>query len=306
MLDISTILKHYKRKEIQEAIVAAAKDREVAVKFGEKGFGKRPDVLKYPSDVIEFAKQGATSFHCSEERWINPLQIGTNLRKQEMDKLRIGWDLVLDIDCPNWTLAKITAHLIIKSLKDHGISSISAKFSGNKGFHIGVPFESMPANVRNSETREIFPDGPRGIAAYLIDYISKNYTKVTENSVVEFGNGELKLPLSKIISVTGKTFSDVTNRICTECGNEIKQDAKAGGVHFVCSRCETTADGTKEEKIKECPKCSTIMERIESRKSLCSCGSNSYKTMFNPSSIVEVDTLLISSRHLYRMPYSLH
>jgi hypothetical protein len=48
------------------------------------------------------------------------------------------------------------------------------------------------------------------------------------------------------------------------------------------------------------------MEKIESNKSLCSCGSNEYITEFNPFSIIEVDTILISSRHLFRMPYSLH
>lgn len=305
MLDLSTILKHYKRKEVQDAIIDAARDREIAVKFGEKGFGKRPDVLKYPTDVLEFAKQGATSFHCSEERWVNPLQIGTNLRKQEMDSLRTGWDLVLDIDCPNWTLAKITAHLIVKALKDHGIKSISAKFSGNKGFHIGVPFESMPGMTRSRKTAALFPDGPRSIAAYLIDYISKNYTKVTENSVVEFGNADARIPLNKIISITGKAFDEVTSRICADCGKEIKGSTDAG-TQFVCSRCETSAKGSAGERIKKCPKCGSIMERIESRKALCSCGSNSYKIRFNPASIVEVDTILISPRHLYRMPYSLH
>ena len=75
MLDISTVLKYYKRKEIQEAMLAAAENKEVAVSFGGKGYGKRPDMLRYPSDVIEFVKQGATSFHCSEEIWSNPLQV---------------------------------------------------------------------------------------------------------------------------------------------------------------------------------------------------------------------------------------
>jgi len=71
MIDIGTVLRHYKRKEIQEAMVAAAKDREVAVRYGDKGYGKRPDTLSYPNDVIEFAKQRATSFHVSEEHWSN-------------------------------------------------------------------------------------------------------------------------------------------------------------------------------------------------------------------------------------------
>lgn len=304
MLHLSTILKYYKRPEIQEAIVNAAQDKEVAVKFGDKGFGKRPDVLKYPSDIIEFAKQGATSFHCSEEIWINPLQIGTNLRKQELDKLRKGWDLVLDIDCPSWTLSKIIGWLIVKTLKDHGIKSISAKFSGNKGFHLGVPFDSMPTKLRNKQTKEVFPEGPRSLAAYIIDYIGKNYTKVTENSVVEFGN-KIKIPLKKIMEVTGKKIDETTNKFCTNCGSTVKEEKVIQATSFVCPKCEANETGESGE-FKKCSRCGSIMERFENKKSLCKCGSNSYVRRFEPSSIVEVDTILIASRHLYRMPYSLH
>ena len=58
-MDIGTPLRHYKRPDIQKAMVEAAKDREVAIRYGDKGFGKRPDTLSYPKDVIEFAKQRA-------------------------------------------------------------------------------------------------------------------------------------------------------------------------------------------------------------------------------------------------------
>ena len=304
MLELSTVLRYYKRKDIQEAIVSAAEDREVAVSFGGKGYGKRPDTLKYPTDVIEFAKQRATSFHCSEEIWKNPLQIQTGMRKQELDKLRKGWDLVLDIDCPFWGLSKVIAWLIVKSLKDHGVNSVSVKFSGNKGFHIGVPFEAMPEQVRGKETSSFFPEGPRKIAAYLMHYISEKYTKV-EGSIVDFG-GKAKISLAKIKTETSKSHEEVTKRICSDCKKELKKEAKQGGIQFVCSRCETIVEGQKEESIKKCPKCSTIMDKIESKKTLCSCGSNSYVERFDPKSIVEVDTILIASRHLYRMPYSLH
>ena len=66
----STRLKYYKRPEIQKAIVNAASDKEIAVRFGPKGYGRRPDTLSYPKDVLEFAKKGVTSFHCSEELWV--------------------------------------------------------------------------------------------------------------------------------------------------------------------------------------------------------------------------------------------
>ena len=37
--------------------------------------------LSYPRDVLEFAKNGATSLHCSEELWRNPLQVTTGMNK---------------------------------------------------------------------------------------------------------------------------------------------------------------------------------------------------------------------------------
>ena len=65
MIHLSTSLKYYKREDVQKAIVEHGTDKEVAARFNDK-FGKRPDTLTYPSDVLELAKQGATSFHCSE------------------------------------------------------------------------------------------------------------------------------------------------------------------------------------------------------------------------------------------------
>src|SRR3989344_8172876 len=88
MIHISTSLSYYKRPDIQKAILRSANDREIAVRFGDNGFGKRPDVLQYPNDILEFAKQGATSFHVSEERWNNVQLLSPSLRKQELDTLR--------------------------------------------------------------------------------------------------------------------------------------------------------------------------------------------------------------------------
>ena len=72
MLPISKTLMYYKREDIRKAIVEGAKDKEIVARFNDK-FGKRPDTLQYPNDVLELAKQRATSFHASEELWRNPL-----------------------------------------------------------------------------------------------------------------------------------------------------------------------------------------------------------------------------------------
>lgn len=181
MLGLNKTLSYYKRKDVQEAIVQNAANREVAIKYGDN-FGKRPDIIKYPRDVLELAKQGATSFHASEELWKNPLQLGPDMGKRDLDDLRVGWDLVIDIDCDNWEYSKIAADLIIKALKHYNINNISAKFSGNKGFHIGIPFESFPERVVSRETKLLFPDAPRRIALYLKSMIEKHLKERTGNA----------------------------------------------------------------------------------------------------------------------------
>ena len=236
MIPLNVSLDYYKRSEIQEEIIANSRDREVAAKFNE-AFGKRPDVLKYPNDIVELAKQHATSFHASEELWKNPLQLDPSMKKQEFDRLRIGWDLVLDIDCVVFDYSKIAADLIVKALKFHDVKSISCKYSGNKGFHIGVPFEAFPEKVMGEEIKNVFPDAPKKIALYIKHMI-----------LPEFCIGILGLEkndISKVLEKTGKKSAEI---IYHEKG---------------------------EKK-------------------------------FNAEPILQMDTLLISPRHLYRMPYSLH
>ncbi|MCX6710882.1 MAG: hypothetical protein NTZ02_02220, partial [Candidatus Woesearchaeota archaeon] len=97
-LDREKIIRYYSRREIEEEMLYNCPNREIAIKYGESGFGKRPDTLTYPDDILEFAKDGATSFHASEEIWKNPLSLSLEQKKADADALRIGWDLVLDID----------------------------------------------------------------------------------------------------------------------------------------------------------------------------------------------------------------
>jgi ribosomal protein L37AE/L43A len=303
MLEISRRLLYYKRKEIQQAIVESAKNREVGIKFGEKGFGKRPDVLVYENDILESVKQGATSFHLSEERWTNPMALSTDLKKEELDELREGWDLVLDIDCPYWKYSKLTTHLFIRALKEHGITSVSCKFSGNKGFHIGVPFEAFPPEINNLPTRKWFPDGPKRIAMYLLDYIANNMITI-KSGEINFDN-VLKTTIEEIAIETGKTREELHVKKCKKCHKKIKA-AKKEKYEFVCPKCSTRIVKNENPKIQICPKCSSIMEGFSHQSSFCSCGSDEYKEVFEPLMIVNVDTILISSRHMFRAPYSMH
>src|SRR3989338_5289400 len=166
-MHLSTTLSYYKDPRIQAWIVEAACNKEVAVRYGT-AFGRRPDILAYPADVLEFAKRRATSFHCSEERWANPMALATQMARRDLDALRVGWDLILDIDCPDWPLARMLAQAFIEALRAHGVHAVTAKFSGNKGFHLGVPFEAFPPEFLGRPTAALFPEAPRAIAQYLL------------------------------------------------------------------------------------------------------------------------------------------
>lgn len=181
MLDKGTCLRFYKRKDIQDAIIMHARNKEIGLRYNDS-FGKRPDQLSYPKEILELARRGVTSFHASEELWENPLELDSSKSRKELDELRTGWDLVLDIDCIDWEFSKLTTSLFIGALKENGVKDVSCKFSGNKGFHIGVPFEAFPPQIGGQETKSLFPLAAQKISQYLLDVITKKYS-ITDNKV---------------------------------------------------------------------------------------------------------------------------
>ncbi|MBI4153789.1 hypothetical protein HY501_00480 [Candidatus Woesearchaeota archaeon] len=225
------IIAYYSRKEVQDAILAVAQDREIAVKYQQGHFGKRPDILQYPGDVKELAKKGATSFHISCERWNDPLVLQPGMVKKQLDIYRKGWDLLIDIDTVFWDFAKYTAYLIVEALKFHGVKGFSVKFSGGKGFHIVVPFEAFPDEVNGTSTKDLYPESLRVIASYLGMVIEERLRDYILN----------KSGLSELAEKSGKSIEQM-------CKGQV----------------------------------------------------------FNPFSIVELDSVLIANRHLFRSPYSLH
>src|SRR3989338_2908998 len=240
-LSRSTCLKFYKRKDVQDALVAHAQSKEIGMRFNES-FGKRPDTLTYPRDVLELVLQGVTSFHASEELWSNPLSLLSSNTKQDLDKLRIGWDLLLDIDCKIMEYSRISADLIVKFLQYHGVKDISVKFSGNKGFHIGVPFEAFPQKLGNENTKDLFPEAPRRVASYIKESIKETLGK----RILEFEKGNISAVQEKV----GLPREEITRYEKNEWGDNVAK---------------LQVDG-----------------------------------------FLEIDTVLLASRHLYRMPYSLH
>ena len=233
MLDKNKVLMHYKRGDIQAEMVLHGQNKEVVGSFKGESYAKRPDIISYPRDVLELVKQGITSLHASEELWSNPLQLDPLLKRNEVEELRIGWDLIIDIDCPYFPYSKIAADLIIKALQHHEVKSISIKFSGNKGFHIGVPFEAFPNSIAGEKVSKRFPDATRDIAFYLKDMVKEIFA----SKLLDIEKGDV----GKIASNLKKEVKEILQ------GNKLNSDI-----------------------------------------------------------VLDIDTVLISPRHLYRMPYSLH
>jgi len=180
---------YYSRPDVQKAIFEFSKNREVVPRYFE-GFGKRPDSLQYPGDVFELIKKGSTSLHCSEELWEEPLSIVTGMSEKQLNELRTGWDLLLDIDSKYLDYSKILSEEIIKILRFHGIKNIGIKFSGSKGFHIIVPSKAFPKEINGIQTKDMFPQWPRIISQYITEktkpMLTEKLTRLTtENKYVK-------------------------------------------------------------------------------------------------------------------------
>ena len=214
---------YYSNEKIINALYEASKDREVQIWINDLR-GKRPDSVNFVGDVLAFIKQGMTSMHISVERWKDPMKLRTGMTKAELDSLRKGWDLILDIDCKDLEVSKVTAELIMEALKFHDVENISIKFSGGSGFHIGVPFECFPARFKGQNIVLLFPEIVRKIASYIKEMIKPHLAE-------------------RILKIK------------------------------------------KEDQLKE------LGASLEN---------------FDPFKIVDIDTVLISSRHMFRAPYSLN
>ncbi len=250
---------YYSRPEIQKAIFDFSLDREICPRYFE-GFGKRPDSFQYESDIFELVKRGATSFNCSEELWSNPLSLSTDMNEKELNKLRTGWDLVLDIDSKYIDYSRIYAKIIINFLEFSGVKNIGIKFSGSKGFHIIIPWKAFPKEINGIKTSDMFPEWPRILVRYIM----------------------------------GQTKGILTDEIIREIENQ-----KYGAISKYIRRDKGSLNIFENET--EGTKITIGKKDIIGIKKL----DNADK---EGDSITKVmpDLILVSPRHLFRMPYSLH
>ncbi|MCK4997003.1 hypothetical protein KAS08_01745 [Candidatus Pacearchaeota archaeon] len=299
-------LSHYARKDVQAAMFEFCKGRETVANFNNKYFSKRPDTFDYPSDVLSIARTGATSFHCSEEIWKNPMDIDTNMTPAQYNEIKAGWDLLIDIDSPYLDYGKIALRLLLETLEKHGVKNYGIKFSGSKGFHLIVPFAAFPIEVRGKLTKDHFPEWARYIAKYLFDEIkdpmnSEILGMSSREKLIEVG----ELTIEKVCpkcqeSIDEKIFYKYK---CPDikCKTEIESPIKKKST-MICPSCNAKMERVSERKTDFCKKCKISTVGLEIKKS---------KMQFKEEQTIKsqedsVDFVLVASRHLFRAPYSLH
>lgn len=320
---------YYSNPKVQQVLLEFAKDREVVPRYYE-GFGKRPDTIQYISDIMGLVNKGATSFHASEEIWLDPLGINSDMSQSELTNNRKSWDLLIDIDSPFLDYSKIAAVLLAEELEKYGIFHYGIKFSGSKGFHLIVPGECFPDTLNGFETKKMFPDWPRAIVQFLMMKIKSNYNKKIKELGINFDALQERMNLSE---------KDLLTIQCPNCSNSVK---KTNFVEFACEKCanpysrpdfkitkkrirctDESCSGYLEIKnvIEDyffCTNCKTklqlgnkkiedgLKKTVESRESKRDLVAVEFKEELAGEKIASLDLVLVAPRHLFRMPYSLH
>ncbi len=161
----------YSKESVQKAILEVSNNREVVSVYNGGAFGKRPDIMQYPSDILNAVSEGAIAFHGSIEHWSNPMKLEVGMIKKDLDNMRTGWSVFFDPDVKDFEIAKVATRTVIEALKDHGVRNYSLKFSGGKGFHIGVPFESLPPTINYQPIQLLYPGLQEKVTNFIKWYI---------------------------------------------------------------------------------------------------------------------------------------
>ncbi|MBI5347517.1 MAG: hypothetical protein HZB66_02815 [Candidatus Aenigmarchaeota archaeon] len=173
-MNFMQILDYYKRPEITTQLVENARNREVAGALRAGGFGQRPNILQFHSDVIHMVQSGVVSFHYSVERWPQPMSLGMKNYQTQ----RMGWDFVLDIDSKlGIEEAKIAALLVCRFLEGYGIKNYGIKFSGSRGFHIALPWIMFPKELDYQPLSQRYPEASQVIAGFIREKIRDPLTE---------------------------------------------------------------------------------------------------------------------------------
>lgn len=197
---------YYAREDALKAIAGFSKDREITGVYGNGQFSQRPNIIAYENDITEMTKKGIVSFHCSVERWTNPMLLRPGMNKDEFDRLRSGFDVLIDIDVPDIEYGKIAALIFARKIKSFGVEP-GIKFTGGSGFHVIIPWESIPKEINGKPSRLMFPEIPQRVIKFLSDECS----------------GELEDSLSRagLLKEEGNPYSEITIDPMLSCSRHL-------------------------------------------------------------------------------------
>lgn len=168
------ILEYYARDDIAGALIENSREREAVGTFFDGTYEKRPNIIQYPSDVVQMVRKGVVAFHFSVERWKNAMAITS----ENYNELRNGWDFVLDIDSKlGIEESRVAARLVCRALRKYGVRNYGIKFSGRRGFHISVGWEAFPKEVDYKPLAKMYPEAPRILASFIRRKISRALMK---------------------------------------------------------------------------------------------------------------------------------
>ena len=306
---------YYSRLDIQNAMFQFCKNRETVANHNNNFFAKRPDTFDYPSDILNQAKNGATSFHTSEEIWANPLDINTDMTPEQYNQIKTGWDLLIDIDSPFLDYGKIAAKLLIEQLEIHGITGIGIKFSGGKGFHIIVPFKAFPKEFQGFQTKDQFQDWPRAIAQYLF----KKIRNPMNEEILKLSSKESLIEQGELVSehtcpkcATPTTKKQIHKYVCPNirCKSSLEGFTKKR-IAMLCPSCNTKMNLVGSRQVDFCKSCKINTAKLEATSSFGGVRQKNIQAGFKEEVTIKstedsVDVVLVSPRHLFRAPYSLH
>jgi len=156
----------YYTDEVIQTLSLQCKDREIFLKSGEN-VSHRPLQVNSAEElkwlIQTFNKNSILGIHVTIEKFSDPLL----LAEQSPDKLRVGWDLLIDLDTDNIQDAKRTALAVIALLNHFCINSVKVKFSGRRGFHIIIPGLAFHNFKTDREFITAYPNVPKAACRFI-------------------------------------------------------------------------------------------------------------------------------------------
>ncbi|MEX0920174.1 MAG: LAGLIDADG family homing endonuclease [Candidatus Pacearchaeota archaeon] len=191
---------YYARKDVQKAIFDFSKNREIAPSFMMESFGKRPDSFQYQGDIFSLVKKGATSFHGSQELWKDPLEISTDHDRKQLNEIRIGWDLLFDIDSKYLDYSKVLVKIIIKILNFYCIKNIGIKFSVSGDTPILIKCDNEISLISIKEAIDLIKKGKKLEVLSLDKERKLTFSKIYdflehEDTLYELKHSQSTIPL---------------------------------------------------------------------------------------------------------------